>query len=133
MATKVARSFRLDADVLAAFEAEAERRNMTKTAAVELALSEWCSGRDGGASNGLAEAQGRISALEADKAALMAQVAAQAEQIAAEQAATRSALDVAAAAQETAKAAQLLHAQERAALESAEQKGRRWRWPWSRG
>lgn len=37
------------------------------------------------------------------------------------------------AAQETAKAAQVLHAQERAALESAEQKaGRRWRWPWQR-
>lgn len=38
------------------------------------------------------------------------------------------------AAQETAKAAQILHAQERAALESAEQKAeRRWRWPWQRG
>lgn len=37
------------------------------------------------------------------------------------------------AAQETAKAAQVLHARERAALESAEQKGvGRWRWPWAR-
>lgn len=50
------------------------------------------------------------------------------------QGAERAALDIAAAAQENAKAAQILHAQERAALESAEQKAeRRWRWPWQRG
>lgn len=136
---KVSRSFRIDADVLAAFEAEAELRGMTKTAAVEDALSSWADGpeaREGReeASQRLTEAQRRISELEADKAALIAQVEARDAQISEAQAATRSALDVAAAAQETARAAQVLHARQVAALESEEQKAeRRWRWPWSRG
>lgn len=58
-------------------------------------------------------------------AALTAQLAAKDEQIATLGEALRDA-------QRTAQAAQMLHAQERAALESAEQKRRRWRWPWSR-
>lgn len=135
---KVSRSFRIDADVLAAFEAEAERRGLTKTEALHEALSAW-SGPDtheerDEASRRLTEAQRRVSELEADKAALIAQVAARDAQISEAQAATRSALDVAVAAQETARAAQVLHARQVAALESEEQKAeRRWRWPWSRG
>lgn len=133
---KVSRSFRIDADVLAGFEAEAERRGLTKTEALHEALSAWYGpdtheGRDE-ATRRLTEAQRRISELEADKSALVAQVAARDAQIAEAQAATRSALDVAAAAQETARAAQVLHARQVAALEDSETKARRWRWPWQR-
>lgn len=74
---------------------------------------------------GEGDADGSGQAVSEAVAALTAQLAAKDEQIATLGEALRDA-------QRTAQAAQMLHAQERASLESAEQKRRRWRWPWSR-
>lgn len=66
--------------------------------------------------------------------AVSAAVSALADQLAVKDAQIARLQDALDRAQETTKAAQVLHARERPAIESVEQKeAGRWRWPWSRG
>lgn len=129
-------SFRLSESDIELVKFIAERRGETQADAIRFCIR--CAAdeiRVRHAPNASTEAREALVEL------LREQVAAKDEQIRdlsvrldAAQGAERAALDIAAAAQENAKAAQILHAQERAALESAEQKAeRRWRWPWQRG
>lgn len=106
------KTFRLDDDTIAKLRSDADRAGVTETEAVRRAIRAYG-----------AEPSGTDpSAIDA----LVSQLATKDEQIARLQ-------DALAAAQETTARSQALHAQERMALESAEQKAaRRWRWPWQR-
>lgn len=111
----ISRTFRFDESDLDAIERIAERYDCSQSEAVRLAVRR-------------ADSDG-IEAGEPKQSESMVEVLTRQIEIKDEQIASLSrALE---AAQETAKAAQVLHAQEQTkALESAEQK--RFRWPWSR-
>lgn len=157
---KTSRSYRIDSEILAEFEAEADQRDMTRTEALEDALAAWVRSGESGATDGevvaglerrvaeleaeLADARDRleerekadgdlISSLREDKRVLQAQMEQKDAQIAEAQSATRTALDLVGEAQRTAQGAQALQARSTPALESeGQKKARRWRWPWSR-
>lgn len=116
---KVKKTFRIEDETYLELVKLSEEWGVSQGAAIERAIqnarqNERSCHTSGAAPDGTSAAIG----------ALAAQLSVKDEQIAA----LNRALD---AAHETAKAAQVLHAQERKALESTEQKAR-WRWPWGK-